>query len=178
MTPRVHCERMTAASRSDARGLLGEFLAADAHYRATALRYGDGGLVALDGALTLFLAQPEIGFVWLAYANDGGRREAAGACAVCYAISTARGCLVAKLDDVSIAPGWQGRGVGSAMLHALAISLRDDGVTRIDSSCHRDNVGAWRFYERLGFRALDEERIAWLLPAPAIHGAAPDWAQR
>ena len=88
----------------------------DAHYRATAGRYGDGGIEALDRALDLFLARPELGFVWLAYAHDAGRREAVGACVVCYAISTSRGTLVAKLDDVSIAQGWQGRGVGGAML--------------------------------------------------------------
>ncbi|HEY8241821.1 MAG TPA: GNAT family N-acetyltransferase, partial [Casimicrobiaceae bacterium] len=69
----------------------------------------------------------------------------------------------AKLDDVTIRPGWQGRGVGGAMLEALAAHLRGEGVSRIDTACHRDNAGAWRFYERLGFRPLDEERIAKLL---------------
>ncbi len=101
--------------------------------------------------------------MWLAYRQDAGGREAVGACVVCYAISTSRGSLVAKLDDVNIAKRWQGAGVGGAMLLALAAELRALGVTRIDSSCHRDNVDAWRFYERLGFRALDEERIAWLI---------------
>lgn len=162
----IDCARMTAASRNDARGLLGEFLSSDAHYRATAGRYGDGGIEALDLALDLFLARPELGFVWLAYAHDAGRREVVGACVVCYAISTARGSLVVKLDDVNIARHQQGAGVGGAMLRALAAELRAQGVTRIDSSCHRDNVDAWRFYERLGFRALDEERIAWLIAAP------------
>ena len=76
---------------------------------------------------------------------------------------TARGTLVAKLDDVTIDARWQGRGVGTAMLKALALHLRGLGVTRIDSSCHRDNADAWRFYERLGFRALHEERIALLI---------------
>ena len=163
----LDCVRMTAASRSDARALLGEFLVSDTHYRATAGRYGDGGIEALDRALDLFLARPELGFVWLAYAHDAGRREAAGACVVCYAISTARGSLVAKLDDVNIAQVWQRRGVGGAMLRSLAADLRAGGVTRIDSSCHRDNADAWRFYERLGFQALDEERIAWLIAGPA-----------
>jgi ribosomal protein S18 acetylase RimI-like enzyme len=32
-----------------------------------------------------------------------------------------------------------------------------------DTACHRSNGGAWRFYERLGFRPLDEERIALVL---------------
>ena len=49
------------------------------------------------------------------------------------------------------------------MLDALAAHLRAHGVTRIDTACHRDNRGAWRFYERLGFRPLDEERVALLV---------------
>ncbi len=104
-----------------------------------------------------------MGFVWLAFAEDGATRATAGACVVCYAISTSRGTLVAKLDDVTIGRGWQGRGVGSAMLVALGEDLRQRGITRIDTACHRDNTRAWRFYERLGFRALDEVRMALLL---------------
>ena len=160
----VDCERMTAATREEARAVLGEFLLRDEHYRANAGRYGDAGIEALDRALDLFLAHPELGFVWMARADDDGRWRTVGACVVCHAISTSRGSRVAKLDDVSIVAGWQGRGVGGAMLRALAAELAAEGATRIDSSCHRDNAGAWRFYERLGFRALDEERIAWLLP--------------
>ena len=111
----------------------------------------------------LFLARPAHGFVWLARANEGGCRRAVGGCVVCYAISTSRGTLVAKLDDVTVADGWRGRGVGASMLAALAAELGRRGVTRIDSACHRDNARAWRFYERQGFRPLDEERIARLL---------------
>ena len=71
--------------------------------------------------------------------------------------------LVAKLDDVTIDARWQDRGVGTAMLGALANHLRDAGVGRIDTACHRANAGAWRFYVRHGFKPLDEERIALLL---------------
>jgi ribosomal protein S18 acetylase RimI-like enzyme len=154
---------MTAATRDDARALLGAFLADDAHYRASAAVYGDGGMAALERALDLFLAHPEIGFVWLAQVPEGGAARAVGACVVCRAISTSSGAVVAKLDDVTIHAGWQGRGVGQQMLTALMGHLRAQGIARIDSGCHRDNAGAWRFYERLGFRALDEERIAVLL---------------
>jgi len=159
----VACEAMTAATQADARALLGAFLGDDAHYLASAAAYGDGGPEALDRALALFVARPELGFVWLAWASDGGERVAVGACVVCRAISTSRGGIVAKLDDVTIKPGWQGRGVGAAMLEALASRLRAEGASRIDTACHRDNAGAWRFYERLGFVPLDEERIARLL---------------
>ena len=159
----VDCARMTGATRAQARELLGAFLGDDAHYLASASAYGDGGAEALDRALDLFVARPELGFVWLAFAPGDDRSVAVGACVVCRAISTSRGGVVAKLDDVTIRAGWQGRGVGSAMLEALAAHLRAEGATRIDTACHRDNAGAWRFYERLGFVPLNEERLARLL---------------
>jgi ribosomal protein S18 acetylase RimI-like enzyme len=70
---------------------------------------------------------------------------------------------VAKLDDVTVHPAWQGRGVGGRMLGALREHLRAEGITRIDCGCHRDNEGAWRFYQRLGFQPLGEERLALLI---------------
>ena len=153
---------MTAATRDDARALLGAFLGDDEHYRASAAVYGDGGATALERALGLFLARSEIGFVWLAQAQNGASFVTVGACVVCYAISTSRGSVVAKLDDVTIHADWRGRGVGNGMLSALMQHLRASGIARIDCGCHRDNEGAWRFYERMGFRPLDEERIAIL----------------
>jgi GNAT superfamily N-acetyltransferase len=157
------CEPMTAATRDDAFALLGGFLRHDAHYLASSAAYGDGGAAALGKALDLFLARPEIGFVWLARASGEEKATTVGACVVCHAISTSRGTLVAKLDDVTIRDDWQGRGVGAAMLTSLGKYLKARGCTRIDSACHRENDGAWRFYERLGFRPLDEQRISLLL---------------
>jgi ribosomal protein S18 acetylase RimI-like enzyme len=154
---------MSAATRNDAARLLGAFLGDDEHYRASSAAYGDGGKDALERALALFVARPDVGFVWLAFVDEGGAPAAVGACVVCHAISTARGSLVAKLDDVTIDAAWQGRGLGAAMLAELVEHLRARGVTRVDTSCHRANDGAWRFYERLGFRALGEERIALLI---------------
>jgi ribosomal protein S18 acetylase RimI-like enzyme len=151
---------MTVATQSAAFDLLSEFLRGDGHYLASSVAYGDGGADALARALQLFLDRPELGFVWLASDEKAG---ALGACVVCYAISTSRGSLVAKLDDVVVRDGWQGRGVGATMLTELAAHLRARDVTRIDSACHRNNAAAWHFYERLGFRPLDEERIAWLI---------------
>jgi ribosomal protein S18 acetylase RimI-like enzyme len=159
----IRCAPMTAATKHHAEALLADFLRGDDHYVASSPVYGDGGAEALVRALGLFLARPEIGFVWLAFADGGKEPAAVGACVVCHAISTSRGTLVAKLDDVTIAKGSRSRGVGAAMLTALADHLRSRGITRIDCACHRDNTGAWRFYERLGFKPLDEERIALLL---------------
>ena len=157
--PRVTCEPMTAATRADAARLLGRFLEDDAHYRASAAQYGDGGPQALARALDLFLARPELGFVWLARSAQ----TIVGACVVCYAISTSRGGLVVKLDDVTVDEKRLGEGIGSAMLDALVFHLANQGAGRIDTACHRGNAGAWRFYARHGFRPLDEERIALLI---------------
>jgi RimJ/RimL family protein N-acetyltransferase len=161
--PAITCAPMSAATRAAAHALLAQFLGGDTHYRASSAVYGDGGAEALSRALDLFIARPELGFVWLAFADENAERVPVGACVVCRAISTSRGAIVAKLDDVTIAEPWQGRGVGGAMLGALCTELRANGVSRIDTACHRDNAGAWRFYERLGFRPLNEERIALLL---------------
>ena len=155
----VVCEAMTAATRPAAKRLLGAFLEGDAHYRASAARYGDAGAQALERALDLFVARPEIGFAWLARVDA----EYVGACVACYAISTSRGGLVAKLDDVTVDARWQGQGVGAAMLAALARHLRERGVGRIDTACHRGNARAWHFYARQGFLPLDEDRIALLI---------------
>jgi ribosomal protein S18 acetylase RimI-like enzyme len=155
----LQCAPMTAQTRAQARRLLGAFLAGDDHYRASSGPYGDAGPQALEQALDLFLARPELGFVWLA--RRGG--AALGACVVCYAVSTSRGTLVAKLDDVTVDASAQGQGIGTAMLASLIAHLRAQGIARIDTACHRANAGAWRFYERLGFRTLDEERLALLI---------------
>jgi len=150
---------MSHQTRRAAASLLGGFLRADPHYRASSAAYGDGGDAALERALDLFLAQPQLCVVWLTLERD----VAVAACVVCFAISTSRGGIVAKLDDVSVDPARRGTGIGTAMLNALAAWLRQRAVSRIDCGCHRDNERAWRFYERLGFRSLHEERIAWLL---------------
>ena len=161
MNADVRCARMSAATMPQAFALLASFLEEDQHYRASSAVYGDGGTAALRAALDLFVAHPEHGFVWLAFgASD---EPAVGACVVCYAISTSRGTLVAKLDDVTIAAEATGQGIGTVMLRALFAELAREGVTRVDSACHRDNMGAWRFYARLGFQPLHEERIALLI---------------
>lgn len=153
------CEPMTEASLPGALAVLTEFLTDDPHYLASSSAYGDAGPDAPKAALRLFLERPELGLVYVACRAN----EVVAACVVCFAISTSRGGVVAKLDDVSVKSGHTGQGIGGAMIEALKGYLRTRGVSRIDCGCHRDNEGAWRFYERHGFRPLHEERIACLL---------------
>ncbi len=153
------CRPMNSANLAEVQDLLNQFLSHDPHYLASSTAYGDQGPQALAQALRLFIERPELGFVWLILC-DG---QVVGACVVCYAISTARGGLVVKLDDVTIARNWQGKGVGSMMINELKTYLREQSVSRIDCACHRENHDAWRFYQRLDFYPLHEERIACLL---------------
>jgi len=151
--------RMDAGRRGHTFALMQAFLRQDAHYLDSSAAYGDGGDEALHRALDLFLTRPEVGFVWLAMTDE----EIVAACVVCYAISTSRGTLVAKLDDVSVKPGLEGQGIGSAMLNALKHELTAYNITRIDTATHFDNPEARRFYGKLGFVTLREERLSCLL---------------
>ena len=155
----IECWRMGRGDVANAEQLFRAFLQQDPHYLAVASVYGDGGPEALARALRLFVERPELGFVWMARAG----REVVGCCVVCFAISTSRGSVVAKLDDVNVRPGLEGRGVGSAMMASLKDELRTAGVTRIDTATHFDHPGARRFYERHGFASLREERMSCLL---------------
>src|SRR5690242_16368766 len=152
----ISCRKMTARDAEAAEALLAAFLRADAHYLATAAVYGDKGPRALKAALRMFLTRPRLGFVWLAFA-DG---QPAGCGVISYAISTSIGGLVAKLDDVFVADGFRGQGIGEAMLGALERQLKKEKVKRFDTAVVSGNGGAARFYKRMGYRALGEERLA------------------
>jgi ribosomal protein S18 acetylase RimI-like enzyme len=156
---KVSCRRMTATRQADAQALLNAFLREDEHYLETSGSYGDGGLPALKRALGLFLRRSDLGFVWLAYAG----REPAAVCVVSYAISTSIGGLVAKLDDVYVAPQLHGRGVGTAMMKSLIVELKRKRVRRIDTSVHNGNDVAANYYKKNGFMMLNEERLTLVL---------------
>ena len=155
----ITCRKLTAADVSDAFEMLRAFLNEDEHYLDSSQAYGDRGFQGLNDALDLFLEQPELGFVWMAYDEEG----LAGICVVCYAISTSMGSVVAKLDDVSVKADRRGQGIGTALLEQLKEQLRKESVMRIDVAVHLDNPEARRFYENLGFVALHEERLACVI---------------
>ena len=154
---------MSEADIEGAFDLLRTFLGEDEFYLDSSHAYGEAGEDALRDALTLFLARPELGFVWMARTGD----ETVGVCVVCFGISTSVGTLVAKLDDVFVKERWQGKGVGSQMLSDLKRELTLRGVRRIDTGVHVRNSGARRLYERHGFLPLNEERLSCILADPA-----------
>jgi GNAT superfamily N-acetyltransferase len=155
----ITCRKMTAPDVSDAFSMLSAFLSEDEHYRASSEAYGDRGIKGLNDALYLFLEHPDLGFVWMAYDDDG----VAGICVICYAVSTSMGALVAKLDDVSVKADRRGEGIGTVLIKSLKEQLTKESVKRIDVAVHLENPEARTFYERLGFQPLNEERLAWVI---------------
>ena len=150
---------MGAADVREAFEMLSDFLRGDEHYLASSQAYGDKGLKGLNDALDLFLELPELGFVWMAFDEQG----AAAVCVVCYAISTSMGSVVAKLDDVYVRKDRRGKGVGTELITQLKLHLKKESVSRIDVAVHFDNPEARRFYEQFGFVELQEERLASIL---------------
>jgi GNAT superfamily N-acetyltransferase len=150
---------MTKTRRADAQALLNAFLREDKHYLETSGSYGDAGLPALRRALALFLRRSDLGFVWLAYADN----QPAAVCVVSYAISTSIGGLVAKLDDVYVATHLHGRGIGTQMMKSLIQELKRKRVRRIDTSVHNGNDVAANYYKKNAFVMVGEERLTLLI---------------
>ena len=63
------------------------------------------------------------------------------------------------LEDLFVLPTHRGRGTGEALLRRLAAEARAEGCGRFEWTVLDWNVGAQRFYQRLGARVLDEWRI-------------------
>src|SRR5205807_10428327 len=57
------------------------------------------------------------------------------------------------LDSVGVAPGWQGRGIGSALIEFGLEQARESGTAMVLETGTQRNVP---LYERLGFHVVDE----------------------
>jgi GNAT superfamily N-acetyltransferase len=150
---------MDSARKDDAFHLVSSFLREDEFYLRSSAVYGDKGTPALRRALDLFLKHPEIGFVWLAYLDD----KPVGVCVICYAISTSVGGIVVKLDDLFVVVDERRQGIATEMVQTLVDLLRPQDVRRIDTSVHMGNRVGQQFWAKLGFKALQEERVSLVL---------------
>lgn len=65
------------------------------------------------------------------------------------------------VDGLAVAEGWRGRGLGSALLEALAAEARARGYARLRLDVADQNDRARALYERLGFDPAGHQRL-WL----------------
>ena len=92
--------------------------------------------------------------------------------------STWTGRLGIYLEDFYVRPEARGRGVGTALLTALADEARAQGYARIDWSVLRWNKMAIGFYESLGAVPMDEW-IGYRLSGEALAalGSSDHWEE-
>ncbi len=126
-----------------------------AHYVAGWPREGDLGVVAEAGGTP-------VGASWLRFftADDPGYGYA--------------GPDVPELT-IGVAAAWRGRGVGRALLRALAAAAAGAGISQVSLSVERKNF-ARRLYAAEGFTVTDasdpqSDTMMKTLPGPAIVGS-------
>lgn len=82
-------------------------------------------------------------------AEQGG--EIAGMVTVQTVISTAEGGPVGWVEDLVVAEGFRGRGIGQKLLQGIEDWAASNGLTRLQLLADRNNAPALGFYERQGW---------------------------
>ena len=82
--------------------------------------------------------------------------ETAGFSLWFYNFSTFRGRHGIYLEDLYVRPERRGRGVGKALIAALARRCADEGLARLEWAVLDWNAPSIAFYESLGARPLDD----------------------
>lgn len=137
-------ERLTvrAARKADLDGmarLLAVLFTQEAELHADARKQRAG--------LRLILDEPKRGRLFVAEA--GG--EIVGMVSLLFTVSTFLGSRVALLEDMVVAPGLRGRGIGSRLIEHALDQARRMRLGRITLLTDRTNRKAQRLYERFGF---------------------------
>ena len=121
-------------------GLLDLLFTIEADFRPDPARQQQGLALLLDD---------ERARVLVAERADG----VVGMCTGQLVVSTAEGGPALLVEDVVVDPDHRGRGVGRALLAALADWASSRGVRRLQLLADGNNGPALAFYDRLGWRA-------------------------
>jgi ribosomal protein S18 acetylase RimI-like enzyme len=78
-----------------------------------------------------------------------------GMCSAQTLVSTAEGGTVALLEDMVVAPPWQGRGIGRDLIGSVIQWALLRGASRLQLLADRNNHPALAFYEKTGWRTTD-----------------------
>ena len=92
-------------------------------------------------------------------------------------VVTSRKAHGLHVHRIAVAPDWRGRGIGSALLRAVAESARATGSARVTLKVGRSNARALRLYQALGFtlERAEEDNACLAVPVAVLlaTGAAP-----
>lgn len=162
--------RIRRALPRDADALMGLVAPFHEHER---IPTGDGTLSALQG----LLADSRLGFVLVAEAARSPDLPDAPGQAVGYAVVGFGYSLEfegrdAFLDELFVAPGWRGQGVGGQLLETVQAVCQASGIRALHLEVGHGNAQALRLYQTLGFRAHERHLMTKWLPGQELPGEA------
>lgn len=85
--------------------------------------------------------------------------EFAGMCLYFPIYSTWRGRPGAFVQDLFVVESFRGRKVGEKLLRCLARQVNDEGGVYLELAVDTGNIGAQRFYERIGITHQDDDQV-------------------
>ena len=95
-----------------------------------------------------------LGAVWLI----GPQRAPLGYVLVTFGWSVRLGGMIGWVEEVFIRPSVRSRGIGTEVLHAIAVSLGPAGIQALQVRVDGDERLA-RFCNRVGFAQTDDQRV-------------------
>lgn len=67
------------------------------------------------------------------------------------------------LDDLSVSAGYRNRGIGTALIGRAEAYAEEIGISLIALHVEKTNAAAFRLYERLGYRVLEDQEHRLLM---------------
>lgn len=114
-------------------------------------------------ALEEIVSNPDLGRVVLVWVESA----VVGYAVVAFSFSLEYDGRTAFVDELFVAPGERGRGLGATVVRHVARLCRDAGVRALHLETEHDNVRAARLYERLGFRSYGRHLMTRILSSAA-----------
>lgn len=108
-------------------------------------------------ATTQLLAEPEFGGVWMIQAEE----QLAGYLVLVLGYSLEFGGRFGLLDELFVADGWRGLGLGRQALEFAAAQCRARGWSVLRLEVARKNERAQTLYSRSGFASQDRDLMTW-----------------
>jgi len=124
-----------------------------------------GALFAIEADFTIDPAVQQRGLALLLARGEAAvlvacaGESVVGMASVQLTVSTARGGLSAGIEDVIVAAGHRGTGLGRRLIEAAEAWARAKGAVRLALLADETNAAALDFYDRLGFART---RLVWL----------------